>query len=54
MHSELLSKIDACHSVSDCNLLRADVVAAKNGEVLTAWQAKYWSLKNCPTCGRAR
>jgi DNA/RNA-binding domain of Phe-tRNA-synthetase-like protein len=53
MFAELLSKIENCNSVADCDLLRLDVVRAKDQEVLKAWQDKYWSLKLCPTCGRS-
>ncbi len=51
---ELAIMIGKCESVREINELRLTTVKTQNVLVMKLWQEKFWSLKNCPTCGKAR
>lgn len=55
---ELLLKIEKATKVKEMDKLRPNTVSflrdPRGRELLEAWQKKYWSLKNCPTCGHTR
>lgn len=53
---EIHQKISEATTLKQINELRMACVKLmkKDKSVLTKWQKKYWSLKNCPTCGATR
>lgn len=52
----LRQKISEATTLKQINKLRMAVVKLmkKEPSLLKEWQAKFWSLKNCPTCGKTR
>jgi hypothetical protein len=50
---ELLLLIEEANTMFSINALRGDVVSIADKDVLIAWQKKYRSLKECPTCGHS-
>jgi len=46
--------IENAKNLDEINALRMEVVKSKNDSILKLWQDKYWSMKNCPTCGKER
>jgi|GEM_PF-3741419 len=52
--SEMYEAIESATSVKEMNRLRKSCVQLmkQDKNILNAWQKKYWSLKNCPHCGR--
>ena len=53
---KLYEIIESAQTLKTINSIRMACVEAmkEHPAVLKMWQAKYWSLKNCPTCGKAR
>jgi len=53
---ELRQKIQNATTVKQMNQTRMACVKFMKSEpsILKEWQTKYWSLKNCPTCGQTR
>ena len=52
--SEMYEAIEHATSVKEMNHLRMSCVRLmkQDKNILATWQKKYWSLKNCPRCGR--
>ena len=50
----ILGDIEDATSLKELNDMRMDIVQAKDGEVLKAWQDKFWAYKKCPECGKVR
>jgi len=53
---ELYEMIELAQTLKAINSIRMACVEKmkEHPAVLKLWQAKYWSLKNCPTCGKPR
>ena len=53
---ELHRRIESATKLKQLNEIRMACVALmkQDNSLLKKWQDKYWSLKNCPTCGRTQ
>ena len=52
---EMRHKIESATTIRQMNELRMSCVELmkESPDILKKWQDKYWSLKNCPTCGHS-
>ena len=52
---EMFEAIEQAETVTEMNTLRVACVdlMKQDKNVLLTWQKKYWSLKNCSSCGQS-